>query len=480
MKRIVLIAGFETFNANLYRQAANLATTRCPQLDIRVFSDRDITTNPTTVEASLEKADVLFASLLFDYDQVLWLRERSHQIPIRLVFESALELMSLTQLGKFSIGDKPKGMPKPIQFILSKFGSGREEDKLAGYLSFLKTGPKLLKYVPVQKVQDLRNWLIIYGYWNAGGIENVAALCWTLAEKYLGLTVGEIPPPLETPNIGLVHPDYNGYFESPKAYLEWYLRKAEGKGQKAEVSDSSSMPHAASLSVVGILLYRKHVITKQPYIPKLIRAFESAGLVPLPIFINGVEGHVAVRDLVTTAHEQKQRQQGIVETPSLSPEAVGVDAIVSTIGFPLVGGPAGSMEAGRQVEVAKRILSAKNVPYIVAAPLLIQDLHSWTRQGIGGLQSVVLYSLPELDGAIDTIPLGGLVGEEIYLVPDRVKRLTDRLKNWIELRRKPASERRIAINLYGFPPGYGAVGTAALLNVPRSLLNLLHALKAEG
>ena len=29
-------------------------------------------------------------------------------------------------------------------------------------------------------------------------------------------------------------------------------------------------------------------------------------------------------------------------------------------------------------------------------------------QGIGGLQSVVLYALPELDGAIDAIPLGGL------------------------------------------------------------------------
>lgn len=33
---------------------------------------------------------------------------------------------------------------------------------------------------------------------------------------------------------------------------------------------------------------------------------------------------------------------------------------------------------------------------------LIQDMASWVRDGIGGLQSVVLYSLPELDGAIDT------------------------------------------------------------------------------
>ncbi len=138
------------------------------------------------------------------------------------------------------------------------------------------------------------------------------------------------------------------------------------------------------------------------------------------------------------------------------------------------------MEAGRQIEVAKRILTAKNVPYIVAAPLLIQDIHSWTRQGIGGLQSVVLYALPELDGAIDTIPLGGLVGENIYLVPERVQRLTGRIQNWVALRKKSTSTRKIAIILYGFPPGYGAVGTAALLNIPRSLIKLLHALKEQG
>jgi magnesium chelatase subunit H len=467
MKRIVLVAGFESFNADLYRKAAFLANSRCPELDIRVFSDRDLTSKRTEVETALDGADVFFGSLLFDYDQVVWLRDRIAQIPIRLVFESALELMSLTKLGIFAIGDNPKGMPKPVKFILDKFSNGREEDKLAGYISFLKIGPKLLKYVPVQKVQDLRNWLIIYGYWNAGGPENVASLFWTLAEKYLNLKVGDIPPLIETPNIGLLHPDYQGFFESPREYLEWY---------KTNCRDA--MNHVSP--VVGILLYRKHVITKQQYIPQLIRSFEKAGLTPLPIFINGVEGHVAVRDLMTTDYEIQQRQLGNIETPSLSSEAVKVDVIVSTIGFPLVGGPAGSMEAGRQVEVAKRILTAKNVPYIVAAPLLIQDISSWTRQGIGGLQSVVLYALPELDGAIDTVPLGGLVGENIYLVPERVQRLIGRVKSWVALRQKPASERKIAIILYGFPPGYGAVGTAALLNVPRSLLKFLHALKEQG
>ena len=32
-----------------------------------------------------------------------WLREKSKDIPIRLVFESALELMSTTQLGGFKV-----------------------------------------------------------------------------------------------------------------------------------------------------------------------------------------------------------------------------------------------------------------------------------------------------------------------------------------------------------------------------------------
>ncbi|HAZ43841.1 MAG TPA: protoporphyrin IX magnesium chelatase, partial [Cyanobacteria bacterium UBA11371] len=441
-----------------------------------------------------------------------------------------------------------KGMPKPVKFILDKFSNGKEEDKLAGYISFLKVGPKLLKYVPVQKVQDLRNWLIIYGYWNAGGTDNVASMFWTIAEKYLELKVGEIPPPVETPNMGLLHPEYQGYFESPRQYLEWYRRRFVGAGftnnlttqtdnlnkpaplvgagftnnlttqtdnlnKPAPTCDQDSrgtdkkeeLPLTSP--VVGILLYRKHVVTKQPYIPKLINYFEQAGLIPLPIFINGVEAHVAVRDWMTSSHEQAiiklakgetskpQMPLGVdqeagrqievskrISSPfaTLSKEAVEVDAIVSTIGFPLVGGPAGSMEAGRQTEIAVKILTAKNIPYIVAAPLLIQDIHSWTRQGIGGLQSVVLYALPELDGAIDTIPLGGLVGEDIYLIPERVKRLTGRLKNWIELRQKPASERKVAILLYGFPPGYGATGTAALLNVPRSLLKLLQALKEQG
>lgn len=65
--------------------------------------------------------------------------------------------------------------------VLSLFGSGREEDRMVGYLSFLKVGPKLLKFLPGQKVKDLRNWLTVYGYWNqVRGVVDMASFVYNI------------------------------------------------------------------------------------------------------------------------------------------------------------------------------------------------------------------------------------------------------------------------------------------------------------
>lgn len=76
----------------------------------------------------------------------------------------------------------------------------------------------------------------------------------------------------------------------------------------------------------------------------------------MPVFINGVEAHTVVRDLLTSTAEQAALARG--ETGNISPTlargAVKVDCLLSTIGFPLVGGPAGTMEGGRQAQVGGR------------------------------------------------------------------------------------------------------------------------------
>ena len=100
------------------------------------------------------------------------------------------------------------------------------------------------------------------------------------------------------------------------------------------------------------------------------------------------------------------------------------------------------MEAGRNTAVAETLLRNMNIPYIIASPLLLQSIPQWKQSGVLGLQSVVLYSLPELDGAVDTVVLGGLVGDKIALVPERVRKLDQRIHGWINLHRTPPSRKK--------------------------------------
>lgn len=55
-------------------------------------------------------------------------------------------------------------------------------------------------------------------------------------------------------------------------------------------------------------------------------------------------------------------------------------------------------------------------------------------------------------------------GIEERPMPERIKRLTDRIKAWINLQDKPNQEKRIALIYYNYPPGKQNIG-ASYLNV---------------
>lgn len=479
---LVLVAGFESFNKELYATAAQ----NLHSVNMKVFADNEIHTSPTQInpifKTAMENADIFVGSLIFDYDDASAVESLLHHVKgPKLLFECSSELMVHNEIGSFSM--KPKdgeeaGPPKPIKALLSKFTSGKEEDRIAGYMKMLKVGPTLLNFVPGEKASDLKTWLTAYRYWNQGGAQNVQSMVDLLRKWYTHEDLRNAPEVLVTPDVGLLHPLHKGYFASPKEYFSW--RGSSSCAERAALKGFSLAPEDAPRC--AILLYRKHVITEQRYVMDLLTQMEANGVCPIPVFINGVEGHTIVRDLLTSEHEIKGVRDGtIVRSDSFRKDsAVAIDCIVSTIGFPLVGGPAGSMEAGRNVAVAEKLLRDMDVPYIIASPLLLQSIPQWKKDGVLGLQSVVLYSLPELDGAIDTVVLGGLVGDKIALIPERVRKLVSRIKGWVDLRKTPKEDRKIAIVVYGFPPNVGAVGTAALLDVPRSLDNLLKRMHEEG
>lgn len=56
----------------------------------------------------------------------------------------------------------------------------------------------------------------------------------------------------------------------------------------------------------------------------------------MPIFINGVEAHTVVRDLLTTSFEQKRREEGIIDTSTLSPDCAQVRICVQIVPTPQI------------------------------------------------------------------------------------------------------------------------------------------------
>jgi magnesium chelatase subunit H len=256
--RVVLVAGFESFNRKLYDQAA-----KDLNVDLQVFADSDIRVgtsvndenlgvNPA-FEQAVKNADAFIGSLIFDYDDVQVVEKLLEQVKgPRLIFESATELMSFNKVGSFSMestGDGPAGPPPAVKAILSKFSSGKEEDKISGYLKLLKIGPTLLKYVPGEKAGDLRMWLEAYRFWNQGGKGNFKSMLRLVAHRCRNTGESIDLPELEvTPDIGLIHPLKNRaggpFFESPATYMKWRLsRSTKDMAAKQKVNLLLTMLH---------------------------------------------------------------------------------------------------------------------------------------------------------------------------------------------------------------------------------------------
>ncbi len=72
------------------------------------------------------------------------------------------------------------------------------------------------------------------------------------------------------------------------------------------------------------------------------------------------------------------------------------------------------------------------------------------------------------------------IRSDIFNEMERIDRLADRIRKLVTLRRMPRSDRKIGITIFNFPPNSGAMGSAAHLNVFRSVLNTLTALKKAG
>ena len=413
--------------------------------------------------ADVAEADVFIASLIFIEDLAQKVVEavapHRDRLKAAVVFPSMPEVMRLNKLGSFSMAQL--GQSKSA---IAGFMKKRKEAGGAGFqdamLKLLNTLPTVLKYLPVEKAQDARSFMLSFQYWLGGTPDNLRNFFLMLADKYVFPPVeGEERPAMEVaepevfPDLGIWHPLAPSMFEDLKEYLNW-------NASRTDLSEQ-----ARTGPVIGLVLQRSHIVTgDDAHYVATIQELEYRGARVIPIFCGGLDF---------------SRPVNAFFFDPLNPEEPLVDGIVSLTGFALVGGPA-RQDHPKAIETLKKL----NRPYMVALPLVFQTTQEWEGSDLGlhPVQVALQIAIPELDGAIEPIVLSGRddATGKAHTLQDRIDAIAERAIRWSSLRTKPRVDKKLAITVFSFPPDKGNVGTAAYLDVFGSIHRVMQEMKAKG
>ncbi len=419
--------------------------------------------NYEAFKQDLATANVFIASLIFIEDLAqkvtAAVEPQRDRLDVAVIFPSMPEVMRLNKMGSFSMAQLGQSKSAIGQFMKKrkeKSGSSFQD----GMLKLLQTLPKVLKYLPMDKAQDARNFMLSFQYWLGGSSENLENFLLMLADKYVfkGQQTVKFQDPVVYLDMGIWHPLAPKMFEDVKDYLNWY-------NSRDDISDDLKDPLAPC---IGLVLQRTHLVTgDDAHYVAMVQEIEALGARPIPVFAGGLDFSKPV-----DAYFWDVGAKGV------EPLAL-VDTVISLTGFALVGGPA-RQDHPKAIESLKRL----NRPYMVALPLVFQTTEEWQDSDLGlhPIQVALQIAIPELDGAIEPIILSGRDGAtgKAIALQDRIETVTQRAIKWATLRRKPKLDKKLAITIFSFPPDKGNVGTAAYLDVFGSIYEVMNALKCNG
>ncbi len=435
-----------------------------PGFTLSLHAVSDWSANPAALEDcknEIAKANVIVANMLFIEEHVQAilpaLKARQESCDAMAVFMSAGEAIKMTKLGRFRM-DKPQST---FLSLLKKLKGGKSENGSSGskQMTMLRRLPKILRFIP-GPAQDVRAYFLSMQYWLAGSEENITNLIRYLSTRYVaGLgDVSKVAAPQEYPDVGVYHPSIADRISAD-------LRK---------------LPASKAKGTVGLLLLRSYVLAHDTgHYDGVIRSFEAKGLKVIPAFAAGLDSRPAI-----DAYFMKN---GVAT----------VDAVVSLVGFSLVGGP-----AYNDAKAAETILAKLDVPYVAAHPLEFQTLEEWgaSDRGLQPVENTIMVAIPELEGSTGPIIFGGRSNgsetactgcergcvfspsrsREMHVCGDRSDMLASRVAKLVSLRRSERAQRKVGIVIFNFPPNAGNTGTAAYLAVFESLHNTLTAMRDGG
>uniref|UniRef100_A0A165YFQ1 magnesium chelatase n=1 Tax=Daucus carota subsp. sativus TaxID=79200 RepID=A0A165YFQ1_DAUCS len=424
----------------------------------------------------VEEANIFIGSLIFVEELALKVKaaveKERDRLDAVLVFPSMPEVMRLNKLGTFSMSQLGQSKSPFFQLLKGKKSSAGFADSM---LKLVRTLPKVLKYLPSDKAQDARLYILSLQFWLGGSPDNLVNFVKMISGSYVpalkGLKIEYSDPVLFLDN-GIWHPLAPCMYDDVKEYLNWY-------GTRRDANEKLKSPNAP---VVGLILQRSHIVTgDDSHYVAVIMELEAKGAKVIPIFAGGLDFSGPV-------------DKYLVDPISKKPF---VHSVVSLTGFALVGGPA-RQDHPKAIEALMKL----DVPYIVALPLVFQTTEEWLNSTLGlhPIQVALQVALPELDGGMEPIVFSGrdprtgkynlffynlffleyMHKRKSHALHKRVEQLCTRAINWGELRRKTKAEKKVAITVFSFPPDKGNVGTAAYLNVFASIFSVLKDLEGDG
>ncbi|MDD2835754.1 MAG: cobaltochelatase subunit CobN, partial [Methanothrix sp.] len=292
-------------------------------------------------------------------------------------------------------------------------------------------------------------------YLTYGGEDNISNMLLYLCRELLHMDV-TAKPPTPMPWEGAYHPDAPHNFENLEDYLKWY-----------EPDDCPT---------VGLLFSRFYWVNRNLAVEdELIRALERVGLNVIPVFSYSVKdtdlGTRSMAEVVCDYFFQRGKPR--------------IDAMVKTSPF-FLGQDRNNMGESKGNKTGIALLKTLNAP--VFEPVLSNHmtLDEW-ENGIGLSNDIGWgVAMPEFEGMIEPIIVSAGSKRDDYEertpILERCEKLAKRVKKWIELAKKPISERRVAFILHNNPCASveAAVGGGAHLDTIESVARIMNKMVAAG
>ncbi|RWO55114.1 cobaltochelatase subunit CobN [Mesorhizobium sp.] len=219
-----------------------------------------------------------------------------------------------------------------------------------------------------------------------------------------------------------------------------------------------------SAPIIPILFYRSMLLAADVApIDALFEALRQRGMAPVPIFVSSLKDPASLA-FVETALATLHPAAIITATAFASGAEPGVETPFDRAGVPVF-----------QVIVATTR----------------RDIWQDNQRGVAPADLAMHVVLPELDGRIlaGAVSFKGESEVDPALAfrafanrpePDRVAQVANRVEAFVRLQRTPREKRKLAILIPDYPSAPGRTGYAVGLDVPSSVLAMLHDLSEQG